>query len=221
MKRIIIPLLFTIVSYSQNDVQNVRVIKDDSQVTELVNILGKNEIKLDVIDLLFQPALSLSYERISDSYSSFGGDIFINFNNNNSSVSWSDRFSISPFYRFYFLNKKDFGGAGFFVELFSKFSFGQETVEYAYGIYNSEPPQPYYEFVDENYFDIGLGVGIGRKWINKKGITFEIMFGIGRYLLDEVGGVDDEAIPFGVDDVFRNHRPEVTVKGGISIGKRF
>ena len=51
MKRIIIPLLFTIVSYSQNDVQNVRVIKDDSQVTELVNILGKNEIKLDVIDL--------------------------------------------------------------------------------------------------------------------------------------------------------------------------
>ena len=64
MKRIIIPLLFTIVSYSQNDVQNVRVIKDDSQVTELVNSLGKNEIKLDVIDLLFQPALSLSYERI-------------------------------------------------------------------------------------------------------------------------------------------------------------
>ena len=221
MKRIIIPLLFTIVSYSQNDVQNVRVIKDDSQVTELVNILGKNEIKLDVIDLLFQPALSLSYERISDSYSSFGGDVFINFNNNNSSVSWSDRFSISPFYRFYFLNKKDFGGAGFFVELFSKFSFGQETVEYAYGIYDSEPPSPYYEFVDENYFDIGLGVGIGRKWINKKGITFEIMFGIGRYLLDEVGGPDDEAIPFGVDDVFRNYRPEVTVKGGISIGKRF
>ena len=81
MKRIIIPLLFTIVSYSQNDVQNVRVIKDDSQVTQLVNTLGKNEIKLDVIDLLFQPALSLSYERISDSYSSFGGDVFINFNN--------------------------------------------------------------------------------------------------------------------------------------------
>tara|TARA_Y100001934_G_scaffold152662_1_gene183067 strand:+ start:154 stop:810 length:657 start_codon:yes stop_codon:yes gene_type:complete len=218
MKRIIIPLLFTIVSYSQNDVQNVRVIKDDSQVAELVNMLGKNEIKLDVIDLLFQPALSLSYERISDSYSSFGGDVFINFNNNNSSVSWSDRFTISPFYRFYFLNKQDFGGAGFFVELFSKFSFGQETVEYAYGIYD-ELTDPYYEFVDENYFDIGIGVGLGRKWINKKGITFEIMFGIGRYLLDEVGGVDD--MPYGVDDVFRDHRPELTIKGGISIGKRF
>ncbi len=45
------------------------------------------------------------------------------------------------------------------------------------------------------------------------------MFGIGRYLLDEVGGVDD--MPYGVDDVFRDHRPELTIKGGISIGKRF
>jgi hypothetical protein len=218
MKRIIIPLLFTIVSYSQNDVQNVRVIKDDSQVTELVNSLGKNEIKLDVIDLLFQPALSLSYERISDSYSSFGGDIFINFNNANSSVSWSDRFTISPFYRFYFLNKKDFGGAGFFVELFSKFSFADHTVEYVYGIYD-ELTEPYYEFVDESYFDIGLGVGLGRKWINKKGITFEIMFGIGRYLLEDAGRPED--MPYGADEVFYDNRPEVTFKGGISIGKRF
>lgn len=219
MKRIIIPLLFTIVSYSQTDVQNVRVIKDDSQVTELVNTLGKNEIKLDVIDLLFQPALSLSYERISDSYSSFGGDIFINFNNNNSSVSWSDRFTISPFYRFYFLNKKDFGGAGFFVELFSKFSFADHTVEYVYGLYDDSIMSPYIELVDESYFDIGLGVGLGRKWINKKGITFEIMFGIGRYLLGETGGAED--MPFGVDEVFYDNRPEVTFKGGLSIGKRF
>ena len=70
MKRIIIPLLFCITSYSQNDVQNVKVIKDDSQVKELINSLGKNEVKLDVIDILFQPALNVSYERILDSYSS-------------------------------------------------------------------------------------------------------------------------------------------------------
>ncbi len=218
MKKIIILLLFTIVSYSQDKIQKVQIINDDSQVSELFESLGKNEIKLDVIDILFQPALNVSYERISDSYSSFGGDVFINFNNNSSSVSWSDRFSISPFYRFYFLNKKDFGGAGFFVELFSKFSFGEETVEYGYGLYD-ESVLPYYEFVDESYFDIGLGVGLGRKWINKKGITFEIMLGIGRYLLGEVGRTED--MPFGVDEVYYNHRPEVTFKGGLSIGKRF
>jgi hypothetical protein len=75
MKKIIIPLLFTIVSYSQNDIQKVKVVKDDTQVTKLIDSLGKNEIKIDVLDILFQPALSISYERIIDSYSSFGGDV--------------------------------------------------------------------------------------------------------------------------------------------------
>jgi len=72
MKKIIIPLLFTIVSYSQNDIQKVKVVKDDTQVTKLIDSLGKNEIKIDVLDILFQPSLSISYERIIDSYSSFG-----------------------------------------------------------------------------------------------------------------------------------------------------
>ena len=66
MKKIIIPLLFTIVSYSQNDIQKVKVVKDDTQVTKLIDSLGKNEIKIDVLDILFQPALSISYERIRD-----------------------------------------------------------------------------------------------------------------------------------------------------------
>ena len=217
MKKIIIPLLFCITSYSQNDVQNVKVIKDDSQVKELINSLGKNEVKLDVIDILSQPALNVSYERILDSYSSFGGDIFINFNDNSSSVSLSDRFSISPFYRFYFLNKQDFGGAGFFVELFSKFSLIEDTIEYLY--YDTNTLNPYYEFDNNNYFDIAFGVGVGRKWINKKGITFELMFGFARSL--ELHGRDDVSLPFGASEVYYSHRPRVTIKGGISIGKRF
>ena len=211
MKKIIIPLLFTIVSYSQNDIQKVKVVKDDTQVTKLIDSLGKNEIKIDLLDILFQPALSISYERIIDSYSSFGGDVFINFNNNALEFNWSDRFSISPFYRFYFLNKKDFGGAGFFAELFSKFSFGEHTVEYLY--------DDYIELSEESTFDIAFGIGVGKKWINKKGITFEIMLGIGRYLLGETGRSED--MPLGVDEVIYDNRPEVTFKGGLSIGKRF
>ena len=210
MKKIIIPLLFTIVSYSQNDIQKVKVVKDDTQVTKLIDSLGKNEIKIDVLDILFQPALSISYERIIDSYSSFGGDVFINFNNNALEFNWSDRFSISPFYRFYFLNKKDFGGAGFFAELFSKFSFGEHTVEYLY--------DDHIELSEESTFDIAFGIGVGKKWINKKGITFEIMVGVGRFLLLES---TTEDLPFGADEVYYDSRPEGTFKGGISIGKRF
>ena len=51
-------------------------------------------------------------------------------------------------------------------------------------------------------WDIAPGVGVGRKWVNKKGWTFEYMLGFGRFL-------------------FNNDEAEATFKGGISIGKRF
>ena len=65
-------------------------------------------------------------------------------------------------------------------------------------------------------WDIAPGVGFGRKWVNRKGWTFEYMLGFGRYLfansrnddITDVGSVSD-------------YRPEATFKGGISIGKRF
>ena len=49
-------------------------------------------------------------------------------------------------------------------------------------------------------FDVAPGVGVGKKWVNRKGWTFEYMIGFGRYL-------------------FNNDGPEATFKGGISIGK--
>ena len=113
-------LLFT-KAYGQ-DVQQVEVIKSDRQVTELLDELGSHEIKLDVIDFLTLPALNIGYEKINDSYSSYGADVFFNFNDNNASSSWSEKFSLNPFYRFYFLNKTDFGGEGYFAEIFIKFS---------------------------------------------------------------------------------------------------
>ena len=124
MKYFLLPLfiLFFTYCYSQ-DVQQVEVLKNDKQVTELFDEIGDSEIKLDVVDLLSQPALNVGYEIINDSYSSYGADIFLNFNNKNLSPSWSERFSLNPFYRFYFLNKTDFGGEGYFAEVFLKLSY--------------------------------------------------------------------------------------------------
>ena len=62
-------LLFFNQTFSQ-DVQQVEVIKNDKQVEELLDELGDSEMKLDVIDLLSQPALNIGYEKINDSYSS-------------------------------------------------------------------------------------------------------------------------------------------------------
>ena len=211
---LVLCLFFFNVSLSQV-VQPVEVIKSDRQVTELLDELGNHEIKLDVIDFLTQPALNIGYEKINDPYSSFGADVFVNFNDNNSSYSWSAKFSLNPFYRFYFFNKTDFGGEGYFAELFIKFSnieFGRETY-----YYDPMPNEPYINSEEIKVWDIAPGFGVGRKWVNKKGWTFEYMVGVGRFLFAKNRNDDCTNCGYSVDD----NRPEATFKGGISIGKRF
>ena len=88
-------LLFT-EAFGQ-DVQQVQVLKNDKQLMELFDEIGDSEIKIDVIDFLTQPALNIGYEIINDSYSSYGTEIFLNFNDNNISRSWSEKFSLNPF----------------------------------------------------------------------------------------------------------------------------
>ena len=196
------------------DVQQVEVLKNDKQVTELFDEIGDSEIKLDVIDFLTQPALNIGYEIINDSYSSYGAEVFFNFNDNNASRSWSEKFSLNPFYRFYFLNKTDFGGEGYFAEVFIKFA----NIEYDRNtyFYDAMPNEPYSTNEEIKAWDIAPGVGVGRKWVNKKGWTFEYMLGFGRFLFANSGN-DNPDSNYEVD----NYRPEATFKGGISIGKRF
>ncbi len=216
MRYFLLPL-FTVLftqAYSQ-DVQQVEVLKTDRQVTKLLDELGNHEIKIDVIDFLTQPALNVGYEKINDSYSSYGADVFVNFNDNNSSNSWSERFSLNPFYRIYFLNKTDFGGEGYFAEIFIKFS----NIEYNRETYYYEPMpnEPYSTTQEIKVWDIAPGFGVGRKWVNKKGWAFEYMVGVGRFLFAKNG--NDDCTSCGYD--VRNNRPGATFKGGISIGKRF
>ena len=207
-------IIFSTFSFAQQEVKQVEVIKSDRQVTELFDEIGDSEIKLDVIDFLTQPALNIGYEIINDAYSSYGAEVFLNFNDNNASRSWSEKFSLNPFYRFYFLNKTDFGGEGYFAEVFIKFS----NIEYDRDtyFYNPMPNEPYSTTEEIKAWDIAPGVGVGRKWVNKKGWTFEYMLGFGRYLFSNSGN-DNPDSNYEVD----NYRPEATFKGGISIGKRF
>ena len=209
----ILCLFFFNITFSQ-DVQQVEVLKNDKQVEELFDELGDSELKLDVIDLLSQPALNIGYEIINDSYSSYGAEVFLNFNDNNATRSLSEKFSLNPFYRFYFLNKTDFGGEGYFAEVFIKFS----NIEYDRNIFNYDlfPDEPMVTSDEIKAWDIAPGVGVGRKWVNKKGWTFEYMIGLGRYIF---AGSENDDVPDGGS--VSHYRPEATFKGGISIGKRF
>ena len=119
---------------------------------------------------------------------------------------------MTPFYRFYFFNKRDYGGAGFFAEIFTKFSSGKNDIDY----YNFSPSGgSYWETVEENFFDIAPGAAIGQKWVNKKGWTFQISGGVGRFLLNN--DENNQELGREVDLL----RPEFLLRGGFSIGKRF
>ena len=190
------------------EVQKVEIIKTDDQISNLFDQLGTNEIKLDLIDIIAYPAFDITYEKIKNPYNSFGASLFINFSSEQNS-DWVDKFSLTPYYRFYFFNKKDFGGAGFFAEVFSKFSSGRTE----YNIYYEVQPSGFSRWESEtiNQFDIALGASIGQKWVNKMGWTFEVNFGVGRFITNNQ------------NEDYNGYysRPEATLKGGLSIGKRF
>jgi len=193
-KFVLIFLIIPSILIAQNDVNEVVVIKSDKQIEEFSSSLGQNELKIDFLDFLIFPALTVGYEKTNSSSSGFGATLFLNLDSNN---DWNDKFVITPYYRFYFSKSEDFGSKGFFAEAFSKFAFGEAGME--------------------NYFDIAPGLAVGNKWINRKGFTFEILFGLGRNLL-----YDDEDNNGLYDDEDNNgDRSTVVVRGGFSIGKRF
>jgi len=188
--------IFSLTSYSQNNVQQVEVVKTDTQIEEFSKQIGTEEFKLDFLDLLVFPALSVGYEKINDSSTAFGTTLFINLGGEDS--DWNDNLAITPYYRFYFLQSEDYGGYGVFAEVFTKFAFGDAEV---YNLTSST-------YNEENYFDMALGLAVGRKWINRKGFTLETLFGVGRNLLfDEESDSGD--------------RSAASARLNISIGKRF
>lgn len=215
MKKILFLFLISSLYLSSQTVQKVEVIKSDDQINKLFNEIGNNELKVDLLDLIANTSIDVTYEKINDPYSSYGASIYLNLSGDNTSSNWSDLFSLTPYYRFYFFNKRDYGGAGFFAEIFSKFSSMKYDLEY-YN-YNSNPDQPgtdYWTYDEEKEFTVALGASIGQKWINKKGWTFEINFGVGRYLTNN----KIESMP---GRSVTSLRPTAAIKGGFGIGKRF
>ena len=188
--------IITLTSYSQDKIQQVEVVKTDTQIEKFSKQIGSKEFKLDFLDLLVFPALSVGYEKINDSSTAFGTTLFINLGGEDS--DWNDNLAITPYYRFYFLQSEDYGGYGVFAEVFTKFAFGDADV------YNENS----FTYNNENYFDMALGLAVGRKWINRKGFTLETLFGVGRNLFfDEESDSGD--------------RSAASARLNISIGKRF
>jgi len=192
MKNLFLIFFFSISLFSfSQEIQQVEVIKSEKQIEKLTELIGQNEIKIDFLDFLIFPALTVGYEKNRNSSTAFGATMFINFNGELGD-EWNDKFAITPYYRFYFLESQDYGGYGVFAEIFTKFS--------------SAKIKNYSNLKSNSYTDISPGIAVGRKWINRKGFTFELMFGVGRNLL-----YDEDIIGMNT----------ATLRSGVSIGKRF
>lgn len=134
----------------------------------------QNEIRLDVFDAAFFSAIDISYERVNDAAIGYGASLFVNLRDTDENAAYYEKFAFTPFFRFYFFNKEDYGAKGLFAEVFSKFASGDNP-----------------DNLNEEYFDAALGLAIGKKWVNRRGFMLEISLGGGRNI-----GLDDNSPDF-------------------------
>lgn len=183
MKKIV--LLGIVVFMSSHELLAQDIPQDD---------IDRDELKINVLNLIAFEFADASYERILDEESSFGVGVLVNVGNDDDIFDYYRKFSITPYYRRYF--SKGYA-SGFFVEGFGMLNSGEEDI---------------FEFNDitfetvrtgENYTDFALGISIGGKFISKKGFVAEIYSGIGRNFFSS------------------DFSPEVVGRGGVSLGFRF
>jgi hypothetical protein len=195
MKNILLLLfVFSLTSYSQDKIQQVEVVETNTQIENFSKKIGQNEFKLNILSLLVSESFHVGYERMNNTSTAYGATMLIKIGDS----ELNDNFAVTPYFRVYFLESEDYGGYGFFAEVFSKFVFCDSLLEeVAPGGFVSD---------NENYFDIALVAALCRKWINNKGYSFEVRLGLGKNLLFEENQLD---------------RSEVMLQFDIALGKRF
>lgn len=158
----------------------------------------KNDVIISPIELIASPLLNISYERLISENMGVGVNGMFYFRDNKD--YYDSGFSqISPFYRMYFGKKY---ASGFFVEGFVPIT---STKEY-YSTYTELPP--YFNNNEERRTTVGIGVGLGGKWVTRNNIVFEVSGGIARR--------------FGSSgDNYYYDNDNLTGKGMLGIGYRF
>lgn len=153
-----------------------------AQETEQKN---QTEIKLNALSTALG-TVEIEFERTLNSNSSFGVSLFSTFEDTGAAFSYDYDSGITGFYRYY-LGKKY--ASGLFFEGFGMF-------------HNTRYPLLNQNISTEINNNLLLGLGVGYKWISKKGIVLQANFSPGINLFD---------------DSYSN----TSGRAGISIGYRF
>ncbi|QCX39659.1 DUF3575 domain-containing protein [Aureibaculum algae] len=168
MKKLLIISLFslTLISFAQEDSDSIR----------------RNELKVNVFNLIGLKVIDFSYEHLLDEQSSVGVSFFFNLKDNELSdfedvfeLYYNEKLAVTPYYRYNFLNRYT---RAFFIEGFGMYNvqenFNNSGYENEY-----DPVVEDYEATSNNF---AIGVSVGGKFVSGKGFVFEIYGGFGRNL---------------------------------------
>lgn len=142
-----------------------------AQAQENTEKQRKNDILADPILLIAVPLANVSYERFISDNKGIGINAMINLDRND------DRFTqFSAFYRMYFGKKY---ASGFFLEGFIPVTTETNDI-YSYN-YDDVNGYFYTSSVRKNNFTtVGIGFGVGGKWVMKNNLVIEASGGIAR-----------------------------------------
>lgn len=161
-----------------------------SQTDESTPIVNKNELKVNALYLILG-SFDVSYERILNEESAVGISLNAPFDNEN----WDINYTATGYYRYYFGNKP---AAGFFAEAFGMLN---NVDDYVYEETSTE-----FNYEQKTLTDFALGIGLGGKWVTKKGLLLEINAGLGRNLFN---------------NQYDDRDYELIGRAGITVGYRF
>jgi hypothetical protein len=197
MQKITLPLLFLIFLSLQLTGQNL----ENSEESEYPqDVEKKYELKLNAFSLITFAALDISFERLINENSSYGIAVFYDFSDYaDDDVSFPKKFSITPYYRWFFSENKY--AQGFFIEGFGMLNTYQDY-------YNDDYNNNYNRVETQTSF--ALGISVGGKFVIKEGFTAEVLGGVGRNLIK--GESDNDSNDFANNIIGRF---------GISLGYRF
>lgn len=164
--------------------------------------VSKNELSLNVFNILIFGAIDGSYERILNDHSSLSLEVFTKaFNKNEGedidlAEAYTKDFSITSKFKYFFRENKS--AHGFYAEAFGMYSDGWTEKEVEVPMENGTMLRD----VEVEYSDFALGFGVGGKFVSKNGFLIDLSFGIGRNL-------------------FNRDSPDLVVLPNINVGYRF
>lgn len=204
MKNHILFLLFLIPFsiIAQTEDQNSEKTETEQENPPYKRDIAKNEVSLNVFNIVIAGAFDARYERILSENTSLGFDVFVKFiedddeDDFDTSEIYSKEFSFTGRFKYFFGDRTAWG---FYTQGFLMASSGMYDNDDGYydgasGIY--------YEEGEQEYFDVALGFGVGGKFVSKDGFFTDLSIGLGR-------------------NFFNSESPEIVALLNVDLGFRF